>query len=120
MHDWIEDLSELVDPDEVSSKVAFSHWRSACGFLFILPGGFVAASVNRANEEMKADYAAKSLDTVRISSNLRSHQAVVFFKIPDDLPHPFGMEDAFIEAKVYEQGKDDQLTKVFDLVVHFQ
>ena len=88
--------------------------------LFLLPGPFVASSVTHANQELEGDYQDKCLDSVRINSQLRSHQGVVFFKIPEKLRGSFDMEDAFLEVKIYKQGKGDQLGKVFDLPVHFR
>ena len=111
---------ESAAPDETASAVAFSHWRTAFGFLFLLPGPFVASSVNHANQELEGDYQDKSLDSVRINSQLRSHQGVVFFKIPEELRGSFDMEDAFLEVKIYKQGKGEQLGRVFDLPVHFR
>ena len=112
---------ESADPEEIASKVAFSYWRSAFGFPFLIfPGAVVISSVKRANEELQHDYAEKSLDNVRINPNVRSHQGVVFFKIPKDLLDSFDMEDAFVEVKIYKQGNGEQLGNVFDLPVHFQ
>ncbi len=111
---------ESAEPDETASDVAFSHWRTAFGFLFLLPGPFVASSVGHANQELKGDYQDKCLDSIRINAQLRFHQGVVFFKIPEKLRGSFDMEDAFLEVKIYKQGKGDQLGRVFDLPVHFR
>ncbi len=111
---------ESAEPDETASDVAFSHWRTAVGFLFLLPGPFVASSVTHANQELEGDYQDKCLDSIRINAQLRFHQGVVFFKIPEKLRGSFDMEDAFLEVKIYKQGKGDQLGKVFDLPVHFR
>ena len=111
---------ESAEPDETASDVAFSHWRTAFGFLFLLPGPFVASSVSHANQELEGDYQDKCLDSIRINSQLRSHQGVVFFKIREELRDSFDMEDAFLEVKIYKQGKGDELGRVIDLPVHFR
>ena len=108
-----------VPADKITELAAYSHWRSAFGFLFILPGFFVASSVGSANEAMTEDYRAKSLDSVRINPNQPSYKGVVFFEIPSDQQNSFSMEDAFLEVKVYKQGKGEERGKVFETPVHF-
>lgn len=110
---------ESVAPEEIASEVAFSHWRTAFGYLFLLPGPFVASSVSHANQELEGDYRDKSLDSLRINSERRSQQGITFFRIPEELRDSFNMEDAFVEVKIYKQGRGDQLGRVFDLPVHF-
>lgn len=111
---------ESVAPDGIASEVAFSHWRTAFGFLFLLPGPFVASSVSHANQELEGDYQDKCLDSIRINSQRRSHQGVVFFKVPEELRGSFDMEDAFVEVKIYKRGRGSELGEVFDLPVHFR
>ena len=111
---------ESAEPDEIASDVAFSHWRTALGYLFLLPGPFVGSSVSHANQELEGDYQDKCLDSIRINSQLRAHQGVVFFKIREDLRDSFDMEDAFVEVKIYKQGEGNQFGQVFDLPVHFR
>ena len=99
--------------------VALAMTIGAIGFLFILPGFFVASSVGSANEAMTEDFHAKSLESVRINPNQPSYKGVVFFEIPPDQQNTFSMEDAFLEVKVYKQGKGEERGKVFETPVHF-
>ena len=108
-----------VDAETVASAAAYSHWRSAFGFLFLLPGFFVASSVNSANELMASDYEEKSLHRVRIGPRNPRHQGVIFFAIPDTVASDFAVEDAFLEFKVYRQDAG-RLDGVIDIPVHFE
>jgi len=104
--------------DEVAEGARFSHVRTFFGFLFILPGFFVASSVNEANEQLAADYQQKAMRSLRINPNVRSSQAVAFFRIEDG-GKPFTMEDAFLEMKVYKQGRNGALGRCLEFPVHF-
>lgn len=110
---------QTIDPEEVAEDVQFTHFRSVLGFFFIIPGFFVAASVNDANEQIETDYQQKSISSIRINPNKRSFQAVVFFKLPHDLEESFTMEDAFLETKVFKQGHAGNPGKVLEFPVHF-
>jgi hypothetical protein len=108
------------DPLVVVDNVAFSHWRSFFGFLFVLPGPFVASSVSSANDELESDYLEKALRSVRVSHNMRVYQGVVFFEIPDDLDGPLNTEDAFVEVSVGREGDGNGvLGQRLQFPVHF-
>lgn len=104
---------------EVCETAAFSHSRSAMGFLLVLPGFFIASSVNSANDDLQSDYREKSLDSIRINPNARSFLGVVFFKLPKERRDNFTMEEAFIEAKVYLGGAQGKLGQTLEFPVHF-
>ncbi len=110
---------QSIEPTQVADSVELSHFRSVLGFFFLIPGFFVAASVNDANDQMEADYQQKSIKSIRINPNMRSFRAVVFFKVPPEAEEAFTMEDAFVEAKVYKQGQGDSLGKCLEFPVHF-
>lgn len=110
---------QSVDPDEVADAVEFTHLRSVLGFFLILPGFFVASSVNDANDEIEADYQQKSIKSIRMNPNLRSFRAVVFFKIPPEIQDDLTMDEAFIEARVHRQGQGGRPGKSLEFPVHF-
>ncbi len=111
---------ETAAPEEISEEVRFSHWRSAAGFFFmILPGFFVASSVNDANEALRYDYKDKGFEAIRMSPNVTSHRGAIFFRIPEERVDGFTTEDAFIEVRVYKRDSTGSLDRVFDLPVHF-
>ena len=107
------------DPLEVADAVSFSHLRSAMGFFLILPGFFLASSVNNANSLIELDYQAKAPSSVRINPNRSSFRAVIFFKIPHELRDSFTMDDAFVELKIYKQGHDNAMGETLEFPVHF-
>lgn len=108
------------DPLEVAGAVSFSHARTVFGFVpLIIPGFFVASSVNSANEAIEIDYQLKALKSVRINPNMRSFQSVVFFRIPAAVEGRFTMDDAFIEVKVHKRGNAGAVGKVIEFPVHF-
>jgi hypothetical protein len=106
------------DTTDVVDRVAFTHLRSVFGFLLVFPGFFIAPSVSSANEELEADYRAKSMVNVRINPNLRSLQAVVFFPVPEEAEE-FTLEDAFVEFKVYRQAEAGGMGKWIEFPVQF-
>jgi hypothetical protein len=106
-------------PEAVAEEASFSHFRSVLGFFFILPGFFIASSVNQANDAMEDDYVAKALENVRINPNVRSQCGVVFFEVPHDLRRNFTMEDAFVEMAVRLGGRAGVVGKVLEFPVHF-
>jgi hypothetical protein len=108
-----------VPPSTVADDVSFSHIRSAIGFIFILPGFFVASSVNRANEQMENDYEEKALESVRINPNVRTSSGVVFFQIPKEARKSFSLEDAFVEVKVHLRGGPEVVGRTLEFPVHF-
>jgi hypothetical protein len=111
---------KTVEPLEVAAAVSFSHVRTVFGFVpLIIPGFFVASSVNRANEAIEIDYQLKALKSVRINPNMRSFRSVVFFQIPPALESRFTMDDAFIELRVHKRGNAGQVGKVIEFPVHF-
>lgn len=110
---------DTVDPQLVAEAVSFSHARSAVGFLLLIPGFFVAHSVNRANEELGADYGAKAMSSVRINPNMRSYRGVAFFAIPPELDGGFSMDEAFVEVKVNKQGRAGRIGQALEFPVHF-
>lgn len=108
------------DPMDVVDSVSYSHLRSALGFFMVLPGFFVAKSVNRANEELENDYLQKALRSVRISQNLRSYKGVVFFQLPEELWGDFTMEDAFLEMTAHREGQErGAMGRPIQFPVHF-
>lgn len=107
------------DPLEVAEEVSFSHLRSAMGFFLILPGFFLASSVNEANTLLQLDYHAKAPSSVRINPNRSSFRAVIFFKIPLELRDSFTMDDAFVELKIYKQGQKNTMGQTLEFPVHF-
>jgi hypothetical protein len=108
------------DPLEVAGAVSFSHVRTFFGFVpLIIPGFFVASSVNNANEAIEIDYQLKALKSVRINPNMRSFRSVVFFRIPAQIEGKFTMDDAFIEVKVHKRGNAGAVGKVIEFPVHF-
>ncbi len=108
------------DPFEVIETVSFSHWRTFWSFLLLLPGPFVASSVNGANEELESDYLAKSLRSVRVSPNMRSYRGVVFFELPPKWEGNLTMADAFVEVEVSKQGSGEgDLGQRLEFPVHF-
>jgi hypothetical protein len=118
----LRDGTELVadDPLDVVETVSFSHLRSVFSYFMILPGFFVASSVNEANEELEEDYVKKALQSVRISPNLRAYKGVVFFRLPEEHWDDFTMEDAFIDMTVYREGQEGNiLGKPLEFPVHF-
>ena len=111
---------QAADALDVIESVSYSHWRSFFGFLLLLPGPFVASSVNGANEELENDYLAKALRNVRISPNMRTFQGAVFFELRDDMGDLAGMEDAFVEVSVYREGSGrGSLGERLEFPVHF-
>ncbi|MBI4604889.1 MAG: hypothetical protein HY721_23245 [Planctomycetes bacterium] len=108
-----------VDPEVVSEAVAFTHLRSAFGFVLLVPGFIVASSVDRANGELESDYGSKAVKSVRVNPNMRSFRGVVFFQVPEDLEDAFTMEDAFVELKLNMQGRGGAIGKPLELPVHF-
>lgn len=110
---------EPVDPLEVVDDVRFSHVRSFVGFLFVLPGFFVASSVSNANVEMASDYERKALETIRINRNSPVFVGVVFFRIPENEKENFTMRDAFVEAKLRRSGGPKSVGDVIEFPVHF-
>jgi hypothetical protein len=108
------------DPLEVAGAVSFSHVRTVFGFVpLIIPGFFVASSVNSANEAIEIDYQLKALKSVRINPNMRSFHSVVFFRIPAAAQGRFTMDDAFLEVKVHKRGNAGAVGKVIEFPVHF-
>lgn len=110
---------QSTDPTKVAETVEFTHFRSVLGFFFLIPGFFVAASVNNANDQIEVDYQQKAIKSIRINPNMRSFRAVVFFKVPQDAEESFTMEDAFVETKLYKQGQGGSLGQCLEFPVHF-
>ena len=110
---------EAARAQDVADNVRFSHVRSMFGFLFILPGFFVASSVNGANAELEDDYGSKSLESIRVNRNSRSFNGVVFFRIPETLQDTFSIDEAFVETKVYMSGGESGVGRVLEFPVHF-
>jgi len=109
-----------VDPLDVAHEVSFSHWRSFFGFLFLIPGPFVASSVSSANEQLENDYLEKSLRSVRVSHNMRAYQGVVFFRLPEEANGQLDTEDAFVEVVVQREGVGaGELGRRIEFPVHF-
>ena len=111
---------EAVDSETIAGTVAYSYWRSAFGFLLVAPGFFVVSSVTSANEELLLDYQEKSFESVRVDADHPVFHGVVFFGIPAELRDDFTMEDAFVEAKLYQRDDRGELDKLLDLPIHFQ
>lgn len=110
---------EAVAPETLAQDVAFSYWRSTFGFLFILPGFFVASSVTNANEDLLHDYKHKSFNTIQLGPRWRSFRGVVFFSIHEELRDTFAMEDAFVEVKIYKRQSEQDIGKIIEIPVHF-
>lgn len=107
------------DPLEVAEQVSFSHLRSAMGFFFILPGFFLASSVNEANVMLEMDYQEKAQSSVCINPNRSSFRTVIFFKIPLEIKDSFTMVDAFVELKVHRRDREKTVGETLELPVHF-
>jgi len=108
-----------VDPEAVADHVSFSHLRSTLGFFLILPGFFLASSVNQANTQLELDYQEKAPASLRVNPNRRSFRAVIFFAIPPETRSSFTMEDAFVELKIHKQGQGSALGQTLEFPVHF-
>jgi hypothetical protein len=111
-----------VDPELVIGSVAFSHWRSAFAFMFLLPGPSVVSSVNTANRDLEEDYLRKSLRSVRVSPNMREYQGVVFFQVPEDPGSGVSCDDAFVEVTIYKEARKAAGTPLgarLEFPVHF-
>jgi hypothetical protein len=107
------------DLGQICDEAAFSHTRSAMGFLLLLPGFFIASSVNTANDDLESDYREKCLNSIRVNPNARSFRGVVFFELPEERREDFTMEEAFVEAKVYLGGTQSNLGQTLEFPVHF-
>lgn len=111
------------DYEQVVDDVSFSHWRSFFGFVpWILPGFFVASSVNSANQDLEQDYEEKALRSVRVSPNLRAYHGVLFFRIPPEIRRDITLDDAFVEVSLFREGSGEtgeHLGQRLEFPVHF-
>ena len=107
------------EPTDVAADVRYSHFRSFVGFLFLVPGFFVASSVSNANTELTADYERKALESIRVNRNSPVFTGVVFFHIPKEFRASFSMTDAFVEARLRRSGGQDDVGDVIEFPVHF-
>ena len=71
------------------------------------------------DQNLAMDYSLKALKSIRVNPNKRSFRRVLFFAVPEDLTGKFTMEDAFVELKIYKQGRDGVGGKPIEFPIHF-
>lgn len=107
-----------LDPQEAATRVRYSHLRSVVGFLFLVPGFFIASSVNGANEQLRIDYGEKSASDLRVHESSSTVTTVLFFDIPAEDRAAFSMDEAFVELRAFRHD-EGSLGRPMAFPVHF-